>query len=239
MSYCAVKWSYLSPQVLNVGLKKADLAVLRSLCFLFNDKGGTRDSRNCYPGIDKLATLSGMKKSAVNNAKRRLFEKRLISWVRAPNFDKDNQKTNVYMIACPELEKILKRNEERLRKKAAEGKPLSQDDPMDELQEPVREPGFLFNRPDPAILERAFERPLSSAEAEWMADALSFVCDRPGNRKALFAALCSSPGLDVCRAALNRVLATSRRGRTITTRTAYLLKAIYNGKAPLSKIDPA
>jgi len=68
-----------------------------------------------------------------------------------------------------------------------------------------------------------------------MADALSFVCDRPGNRKALYAAFRRSPGLDVCRAALDRVLATSRKGREIKVRSAYLLSAIRNGEAHRSK----
>jgi len=46
---------------------------------------------------------------------------------------------------------------ERLRKSKADGKPLPQDDPMEDLSEPVAKLGFLYNRPAPAALVHAFD----------------------------------------------------------------------------------
>lgn len=235
MSFCAIKWSYTSPDVLNVGLTRSDLAVLRALCWTFLDKDRTPRDHNCYPGVNALAKMTGLKKSAVNTAKRRLSKKGLVSWQRAANFSDADLETNSYTINCPALQELLKKNEARL--KSSREKPSEGEE--DELRTPALRPGMLYLRPDPTSLASSFPSPLSADESTWMADALAFAGDRPANRSALFAALRNSADLATCRAALDRVIRTSRSGRPIANRTGYLLKALRTGNTPHGKSDSA
>ena len=233
MSFCALKWSYMSPAVLNGGLTRSDLAVLRALCWFFQDKDRTPHDVNCYPSVDKLAAVTGLEKSAVNAAKKHLLEKNLISWQRAANFRDDRLKSNNYTINCPELQDLLKRNEARL--KGPRETPTDEEE--EELRTPSLKPGLLYVRPRPESLADAFPEPLSADETVWMADALEFIRDTPANRTSLFAALRRSDGLAACRAALDRVRQTSRNGRKIGNRVGYLLTALHTGETPHSKTD--
>ena len=235
MSFCALKWSYVSPAVLNAGLTRSDLAVLRALCWFFQDKDRTSNDENCYPSVEKLAAATGLKKSAVDVAKRNLQKKNLISWQRAANFKDDRLETNHYTINCPELQDLLKKNEARLNAQ----RETPTDEEEDELRTPSLRPGLLYVRPKPESLAGAFPEPLSADETVWMADALEFARDTPANRTSLYAALRKSGNLASCRAALDRVRQTSRNGRKIGNRVGYLLTALHTGETPHGKTDLA
>ena len=235
MSFCALKWSYVSPTVLTAGLTRSDLAVLRALCWFFQDRDRTPHDANCYPSVEKLAAATGLRKSAVNEAKKNLLKKNLISWQRAANFKDDRLETNNYTINCPELQDLLKKNEARL--KGPRETPTDEEE--EELRTPSLRPGLLYVRPSPESLADAFTEPLSADESVWMADALEFIRDTPAKRTRLFAALRRSGGLAACRAALDRVRQTSRNGRKIGNRVGYLLTALHTGETPHGKSDPA
>lgn len=234
MSFPAIRWSYTANEVLGRHLSSAQLAVLRTLCWLYNtDRGHTRKTDNCFPSVEEIARISGLKVSAVNDAKQKLKEAKLISWVRAPNYDRDNMKPNVYSISCPALEEQLIKNERQLEKErhASEGR----EPEMDESYVPPVNPGFLFYRPDPASLIAAFPTRLAEDEARWMVDALEFVSDNrediPSrrNRDVLYELLRRAnneiPALD---AVLKRVEESSANGRRINNRLKYLCKAVEN-----------
>jgi len=218
MSFCAIKWTYMSPHVLNAGLNPTELAVLRALCWFYNDKNRIKTQRNCFVSVEKLAKTIGKSPDAVDRAKNTLCEKGLVRWDRA-QFDEHGFKTNNYHIFCPELEKILERNA----KKRAEALPPNEDN-LD-IPHPLQ-PGVLYDRPNPETLVTAFSKTLNQSEAEWMADALAFVCDNPENRSSLYAKMRDAPGLDTCRKALGNCVRTSQNGRAITKRIGYLLAAM-------------
>lgn len=228
MSFCAIKWSYTSPDVLKAGLKRSDLAVLRALCWVFVDKNRTPRDPNCYPSVATLARLTGLKSSAINEAKSRLLKKGLISWQRAANFNDAQLATNCYAINCPALQNTLKENEARIR--SSHEVPTKNEE--DDFRISALSPGKFYMRPDPTSLVSAFSTPLTTEESNWMADALAFVCDRPENRKALFGALRKSADLATFRKTLARVVRTSQTGRKITNRIGYLLKALRTGNTP-------
>lgn len=221
----------MSPDVLNAGLTRSDLAVLRALCWVFQDKDRTSRDANCYPGVEKLAAITGLKKSAVNVAKANLARKNLISWQRAANFEDGRLDTNHYTINCPELQNLLKKNEARLKSP----REIPTDEEEDELRTPALKPGLLYTRPQPESLAAAFPEPLSADESVWMADALEFIRDTPINRASLFVALRKTGNLASCRAALDRVRKTSRNGRKIGNRVGYLLTALHTGDTPHGK----
>ena len=221
----------MSPDVLNAGLTRSDLAVLRALCWVFQDKDRTSRDANCYPGVEKLAAMTGLKKSAVNVAKANLVRKNLISWQRAANFEDGRLDTNHYTINCPALQDLLKKNEARLKGP----REVPTDEEESELRASALGPGELYTRPQPESLASAFPEPLSADESVWMADALAFVRDTSANRTSLFAALRKSGGLASCRAALDRVRKTSRNGRKISNRVSYLLTALRTGDTPHGK----
>ena len=104
MSYLAVNWSYTSKYVLDAGLLSSDLAVLRALCWFYNDSVAPAKGKNCYPGVSRLMKVTGFKRGAVNAAKKRLAEKGLIAWVRTMHA------TNSYQINCPRLQKKVNRS---------------------------------------------------------------------------------------------------------------------------------
>lgn len=218
MSFCAIKWTYKSPHVLNAGLNPTELAVLRALCWFYNDKNRIKTQQNCFVSVEKLAKTIGKSPDAVDRAKNTLCKKRLVRWDRA-QFDAHGFKTNNYHIFCPELEKILERNA----KKRQEALPPNEDD-LD-VPHPLP-PGVLYDRPDPATLVSAFPETLNRYEAEWMADALAFVCDRSENRSSLYAKMRAAPNLDACRTALGNCVKASKGGRAITNRIGYLLAAM-------------
>jgi len=219
MSYLAIKWTYMSPTVLNVGLNPTQLAVLRALCWFYKDEKTTQYDKNCYVSVEKLAKIVGKDADSVSRAKAILRKKGLIRWDRAANFDKNAYKPNNYQISCPELEKKLQLNERR--RNAL--KPLS--DEYIEAPHPLP-PGGLYDRPDQDRLAVAFPTPLDASEAKWMADALAFVSDKPEHRKSLYEAMRKVSDLNTCREALNRCMATSSNGRKIMNRFKYLLVAL-------------
>jgi len=227
MSYAAIKWSYLSPHVLNAKLSPSELAVLRALCWYYKDQGRTKNDRNCYVGVETLARTIGKSTDTVDRAKARLRKKGLISWDRAANFDAESRKTNNYSIACPELEKLLDANERKL--KAAKPRQQLDDaaalEALNNMTFPLQ-PGMLYFRPDPAEIAKEFPRSVDAARAEWLADALAFAGDSSDNRIALHSAMLRADDLNFCRQALERVVDISRRGRKITNRLGYLLRPL-------------
>jgi len=222
MSYLAVNWTYTSKEVLNAGLLPSDLAVLRALCWHFKDVDTRRSETTCFPGVKRLMKVTGLKRGAVNAAKKRLMAKGLITWDRAANFG-DNAlfRTNSYHINCPQLEKKLRKNEQ-------DAKPPV--DPNEDYNPPdfPLTPGVLYIRPEPERLRDELKLPIADEVYVFLADALAFVCDRPENRQSLVRMLSTYGGdLAGCRKALTRVLATSSHGRVIQNRIAYLLSTIY------------
>lgn len=205
MSYIAVNWSYTSRRVLGAGLLSSDLAVLRALCWFYNDSGKAKNGKNCYPGVSRLMKITGFKRGAVNGAKKRLAEKGLIAWVRTMHA------TNSYQINCPPL----------LRKAG--------------LAQPMTAFGFGAQngappsdaRPEARTLRDEIGRPLSDEAYDWLADALSLVGDIPENRETLLEAFDAHGGdLAFCRQALGRVRDAVSKGRKISNRMAYLRRAL-------------
>jgi len=220
MSYAAISWSY-SDEVLDAGLKPTELAVLRALCWHYFEKDRTRYDRNCFPAVETIAREIGKDVSTVDRAKNVLKEKGLIDWDRAANYGEGEKRSNTYRISCPKLQKMHEQNERKRR----EGMPP--DESMLDREFPPK-PGLIFIRPDPGALAQSFAPPLNSRQADWMADALAFVFDKPDHREKLYAAMLRAPDLDTCRKTLHRVIENSKRGRRISNRLGYLLTALRN-----------
>jgi len=224
MSYSAIRWTYSSPSVLEAGLKPAELAVLRALCWFYKDKDQTKYDHNCYPSVATIARMIGATTSTVDRAKRVLAKKRLVAWDRAANFDEKGRQTNSYRINCPELEKLLEANE-----KARKAK-MPQSEWRDDDDEPARpyrgKPGEFFSSPDLRELAASFSPALDVVEAHWLCKALEFARDTPENRQKIHDAFQKAANLGACERALERVLRNCRQGRLITNRLGYLLVAM-------------
>lgn len=209
MSYLAIKWTYTAPEVLKANLKPADLAVLRALCWFWNDERLAPGAKHCFPGIQKIAKVTGNKVGAVNGAKKRLAKAGLISWNRAANFPGEKRRTNIYRINCPAL----------LKKMKAAASSIDEDAPR------TLRPGMMYIKPNASVI-KADCAELPDEEVGWLCEALEFVCDRPENRVALLKVLSQPHDFGFYKEALARVRKTSKNGRPISNRLGYLLKAL-------------
>ena len=240
-----MSWAY-SPDVMNLKLSYTQLAVLRALCYFYNDNKTTRTSHNCYPSVKTIARVTGFKTGAVNKAKSALSEKGLITWFRHMDILGEKMETNQYTINCPKLERKLKRNETALGigivKRDENGTPSKSDEEQYEefMSKPaILKAGLMYYPPNRDELKRSLPSHFTEKQVSVMYDALEFVFDTPEHRQTLTKLLADSGHIEQISAAVARARNVSMKGKTMPNRMGYLVQSIKNAIAKSESTQPS